>query len=257
VKRSIPALALAGALVLGSALAAAPAQAAPGDGTYYSIPTTAELFVVEAVDGQARWHLASFDEWRADGFPAPRPPAVEYLRYTWGDTIYQDVSADGISFTMQIDYPTWRSLGFSAPRTDRITADSTVRAYTGSDELFVWEGLALSDSYVVHKLTFSEYVHLGYPRVDDESDPAFRKLAWNPSIVGPTDQAGGIGAVDFATWDFFGRPTPQVVPSFDGDRFCQARGSAEIRYVGLAAPEGLALTYRQWVASGSPRPTAC
>ncbi|WP_414172461.1 hypothetical protein [Clavibacter tessellarius] len=132
--RSIPSLAIAGALVLGSAFVATPAQAAPGDGTYYSIPASSDLFVVDVADGQSRLGVATYDEWRADGFPAPRPAAVDYVKYTWGDTIYQDVTVEDISFSTLVDYPTWRSLGFPSPRTNQLAADSTVRAYTGSDE---------------------------------------------------------------------------------------------------------------------------
>ncbi|MFT7766370.1 hypothetical protein [Clavibacter tessellarius] len=255
--RSIPSLAIAGVLVLGSALVATPAQAAPGDGTYYSIPASSNLFQVDVADGQSRLLVATYDEWRADGFPAPRPAAVDYVKYTWGDTIYQDVTVEDISFSTLVDYPTWRSLGFPSPRTDQLAADSTVRAYTGSDELFVWEGLGLSDNFIVHKLTFAEYAHLGYPSVDDESEPAFRKLSWNPNIVGPVDQTGRIGVVDFGTWDFFARPTPQIVKSFDGDRFCKAAGSADIRYVGIAAPKGVKLSYAQWREAGFPAPGRC
>ena len=255
--RSIPAIAIAGALVLGSALVATPAQAVPGDGTAYSLPASSNLFVVDVADGQSRLGVATYDEWRADGFPAPRPAAVEYIKYTWGDTIYQDVTVEDISFTTLVDYPTWRSLGYPVPRTDVLAADSTIRAYTGSDELFVWEGLGLGDNFVVHKLTFAEYAHLGYPKVDSVSTPDFRKLSWNPNIVGPISQTGEIGVVDFDTWDFFGRPTPQIVKSFDGDRFCKAPGSADIRYVGIAAPDGVKLTFSQWREAGFPAPARC
>ncbi|CAQ01847.1 hypothetical protein ACR8AL_07670 [Clavibacter sepedonicus] len=255
--RSIPALAIAGALVLGSAIVAAPAQATPGDGTYYSVPGTSFLFTVDAVDGKPALGVATYEEWQEDGFPSPRPAAVEYLKYTWDSTIYQDATVDGVSFSTRIDYATWRSVGFPAPRTDRLAADSEIHRYTGSDELFVWAGAAFTDDPAVHKLTFAEFAHLGYPAVDYESEPEFRKLSWSPNIVGPVDQAGTIGVVDFATWDYYARPTPQIVTSFDGDRFCKAAGSADIRYVGIAAPKGVKLSYAQWREAGFPAPGRC
>jgi len=257
VNRLLPALVLTGALALGGCLVAAPAQAAPGDGTYYSVPGTSYLFVVDAVEGEPALGVATYEEWREDGFPAPRPAAVEYLKYTWDSTIYQDATVDGVSFSMRIDYATWRSVGFPTPRTDRLAADSAIVRYDGSDELFVQAGAAFTDDPAFHKLTFSEYTRLGYPDVDFDVPPLFRKLSWNPNIVGPVDQSETIGVTPFAVWDYFARPTPRIVPSFDGDRFCQARGSADIRYVGIAAPNGMKLSYGQWLMAGSPVPTRC
>uniref|UniRef100_UPI0005B918EF hypothetical protein n=1 Tax=Clavibacter michiganensis TaxID=28447 RepID=UPI0005B918EF len=185
-----------------------------GDGTYYSVPGSGDLFTVGSFDGQLSLGIATFSEWQADGFPAPSPATVKYLKYTWGPTVYQDATMDGLSFTRELDFGTWKALGYPVARTDALTADSSIRTYTGSDELFVWDAVALNDMVVIHKLTFAEYAHLGYPAVDDESEPAFRKLSWNPNIVGPIGQSGEIGVVDFATWDFFARPTPQIVKSF-------------------------------------------
>jgi hypothetical protein len=47
------------------------------------------------------------------------------------------------------------------------------------------------------------------------------------------------------------------VKSFDGDRFCKAAGSADIRYVGIAAPDGVKLSYAQWREAGFPAPARC
>jgi hypothetical protein len=257
VNRSIPALAIAGALVLGSALAATPAHAAPGDGTYYSVPFSGDLFLLEPVDDGAVIVPASFDTWRADGFPAPRPATTAYVKYTWGPTVYGDVTIEGVSISVRLDYESWTRAGRPAPRTDRLAADSGILRYAGSDELFVQEGASYTDDPGYHKLTFPEYAHLGYPSVVFDRDTLFSKLSWNPNIVGPVDQTGEVGVVDFVTWDYFARPTPLVVKSFDGDRFCQAAGSADIRYVGIAAPKGVKLSYGQWREAGSPAPARC
>jgi hypothetical protein len=255
--RSIPALAIAGALVLGSALAAGPAQAAPADGTYYSVPFSGDLYLLEPVDDGAVIVLAPFEQWRADGFPAPRPASVQYVKYTWDSTIYGDVSIEGVSISDRLDYSSWSRAGRPAPRTDRLAADSRIVRYSGSDELFVQAGTAYSDDPDFHKLTYAEYAHLGFPGIDFDVEPLFRKLSWNPNIVGPFDQSGEIGVTPFPLWDYFARPTPQIVTSFDGDRFCQAAGSADIRYFGLAAPKGVKLSYAQWREAGSPVPARC
>lgn len=255
--RSIPALAIAGALVLGGALVATPAQAAPGDGTYYSVPFSGDLYLLQPVDDGEVVVLAGFDEWRADGYPSPRPASVDYVKYTWDATIYGDVTIEGTAISTRLDYAEWTRAGRPAPRTDRLAADSRIVRYHGSDELFVQAGADYTDEPAFHKLTPTEYAHLGTPAIDFDVDTMFRKLSWNPNIVGPYDQSEGIGVTPFAVWDYFDRPTPQIVKSFDGDRFCQAAGSADIRYIGIAAPKGVKLSFAQWREAGFPAPGRC
>jgi hypothetical protein len=257
VNRSIPALAHAGALVLGSALAATPAQATPGDGTMYSVPFAPTLF--QEVEGADGFHVedVTYDQWAAAGFPRPVAAEVEYRKYTWSADVFADVVLEGAATTLRLRYAEYASVGSPRPSDDTPTAEAAVLKYAYSDELFLVEGTYLEEEPGLHKLNYGEWAHLGFPAVDHVSDSVFRRLAWLPAIVGPTPQLGEDAALSFDEWAYWALPTPQIVKSFDGDRFCQARGSAEIRYVGLAAPEGLALTYRQWVAAGSPTPTAC
>jgi hypothetical protein len=258
VNRSITALVLAGALALGGTLVATPAHAAPDEGTYYSVPFSDALFTtVEDVEGYSFFlQLATFDEWAADGFPKPVPSQVAYRKYTWSSTVYGDVQTDAAGASFALTYEQWRSAGSPQPTDDRVAVGGKVIRYAYSDEVFVSQSTYRDDRPVDHKLIFAEFAHLGYPQ-PVVYDYTFRRLSWLPSIVGPNPGTGEDERLDFATWDLYGRPTPQIVGSFDGDRFCQAAGSIDIRYVGIAAPEGVRLSFGQWRAAGSPAPARC
>jgi hypothetical protein len=255
--RSLPALVLAGALALGSALVAAPAQAASDDVTYYSVPFSGDLYVTSEYEDYRFPVTASFDDWAADGFPKPVPASITYRAFTWADEIYSDIQTDpGAVSTHELTFPEWRAAGSPAPTTNGLPADSGVYKFGYSDELFVAILTDGRDVPVNHKLTFTEFAHLGYPSVVIR-DGGFRKLSWLPAIVGATVPTYEIEAIDLWTWDYWGRPTPQIVKSFDGDRFCQKPGSADISYVGIAAPQGVKLSFGQWREAGSPAPARC
>ncbi|MFD2338965.1 hypothetical protein FGG90_03835 [Clavibacter tessellarius] len=259
--RSIPALALAAALLLGAALpaaSAAPASAAPaGTVVYYSNPFDDTLIAVRPGDTSLDPSGATFDEWRTDGFPTPVPATVTYIGYSWESTIWADQTFGRFSSTTMLDFDRWTHAGRPAARDDRLAHQHEIIRYDGSDELFVLEGASFTDEPGFHKLTFREYAHLGQPPVDRVEATTFRKLAWLPAVVGPKDFTGEVGVIDFAAWDYYARPTPQIVKSFDGDRFCKTAGSADIRYVGIAAPKGVKLSYAQWREAGFPAPGRC
>ncbi|MBT1635569.1 hypothetical protein [Clavibacter michiganensis] len=255
--RFIPALVLAGAIVLGGALVATPAQATPGDGTMYSVPFSENLFRdVESPDGFSV-ELVTYDEWAAAGFPRPVAAEIEYRKYTWSPAVYADVVLEGAATTLRLTYDEYASVGSPKPADDGLTANGAVIKYAYSDELFLVEGTYLEELPSLHKLTYREWAHLGFPAVDHVENSTFRKLAWFPAIVGPKAQTGEVAALTFEDWDYFARPTPQIVKSFDGDRFCKAAGSADIRYVGIAAPKGVKLSYAQWREAGFPAPGRC
>jgi hypothetical protein len=257
VLRSLTALAVVGTLAAGGLAVASPASAATDD-AFYSVAYDSTLFQVTMVGGRAEAQPASFESWRSAGFPAPRPATTQYLRFTWESTVQADDRAGDAAFSQSLTAAEWRRAGSPAPRTDRVPAASSILQYSGSDELFVVEGSSsFTDEPGYHQLTFAEYSHLGSPAVDTTSPRIFSKLSWNPTLVGPLSRSEETGPVSFAVWDSFARPTPAVVASYDGDRFCQAAGAAEVRYVGKVAPRGMALTYREWVAAGSPKPATC
>jgi hypothetical protein len=256
VNRSIPALVLVGALALGGALVAAPAQAASQHSTYYSVPFSGDLYATFEPEGIPTVGRATFDEWAADGFPKPVPAEIAYRSYTWSPTIYVDVRTEAAAASVALTYGEWRTAGSPRPTDDRIAVDGDAYRFGYSSEVFVSQGDIDGGYPVNHKLTFSEFTHLGSPTPDVYSY-TFRKLSWLPSIVGPAKETGEDQALDFASWDYWARPTPQIVKSFDGDRFCKAAGSADIRYVGIAAPKGVKLTFGQWREAGSPAPARC
>jgi hypothetical protein len=255
--RSISALVLAGAVVLGGALVAAPAQADPKHSTYYSVPFSGDLYVTEAYEDDRYAAPAYFDDWKADGFPQPVPATVSYRGFTWSPDIYADIQTEpGAATTLGLTYAQWSAAGSPQPTTDVLPVTAAVFKYAYSDELFVSVFSFGEDVPAIHKLTFAEYAAVGYPSAT-VNDEAFRKLSWLPAIVGRTVPSYEIVAIDFWTWEYWGKPTPQIVKSFDGDRFCQAAGSADIRYVGIAAPKGVKLSFAQWREAGFPAPGRC
>jgi hypothetical protein len=258
--RSLPALVLAGALALGgSLLAAAPAQAAVAGKTYYSVPFSDSLVVenLNSDDELPGIGYATFAEWKADGFPRPVPADVQYRVLPWDSTVFADVFAH-FGLTATLSDAEWRRAGSPTPTRDVLPISSIVVQYPTSDELLVRTGIGWgTDAALWHTLTFAEWRTFGYPTVTHRPAQGYNRLAWLDTIVGPDPVTGEDGPISYDTWLDAGRPTPKVLQAFPFDKYCSTPGGAEIRYVGMAAPEGLSLTFRQWVAAGSPTPTAC
>ncbi|MBW8026579.1 hypothetical protein [Clavibacter michiganensis] len=257
--RSLPALALVGALALGGTLlAAAPAQAAAGE-TYYSVPFSDSLIRESSITAEEPGiGYASFAEWKADGFPRPVPAAVAYRVLPWDSTVFADVMGTHSGLTASLSGSEWRRAGSPTPTRGALPFSSVVVQYPTSDELLVRTGtLWGSDAAEWHTMTFAEWRTLGFPAVDYRAESGYSRLAWLETIVGQDPITGADGPISYDTWLDAGRPTPKVLQAFPFDKYCSTPGGAEIRYVGMAAPEGLSLTFRQWVAAGSPTPTAC
>jgi hypothetical protein len=269
--RPLTALALVGGLLVGGAVTAAPASAADDDVTYYSLPFSGDLLRVEPYDGpdSTRPHIATFAEWQADGLPRPVRADVRYHAYTWSPDVYADLDLPVGPVALKLTYGEWRAAGSPRPVTTGLSATSAAFKWASSSEVFVGtysipRGDGPHDS-VTHKLTFAEYRHLGYPSLavqGNEGDDPYaamyvRKLSWTPSIVLEYAQRESAYMLDYDEWASLAFPTPQIVASFPGDRFCQTQGSADITYRGYAAEDGLKLTFGQWLAAGSPKPTAC
>ncbi|QIS41981.1 hypothetical protein GW571_07465 [Clavibacter capsici] len=256
--RSLTAVAVAGALAVGGLAVATPASAASASGTFYSVPYDSTLFEVTTVDGRPEAGPATFQDWSAAGRPAPRAAATVYVRFTWESTVQADSTAGGARFSTSLSADDWRRAGSPTPRTDRLPAAASILQYDASDELFVVEGFSsFSDVIAYHQLTFAEWTHLGSPAVDQMSPRPFSKLSWYATLVGPISDDGTTGPVSFEVWDSYARPTPEVVSSYPGDKYCRAAGAQEIRYIGKAAPDGVAMTFDQWLAAGKPQPGIC
>lgn len=103
--------------------------------------------------------------------------------------------------------------------------------------------------------------HDDVPRMEDPRLPtrrqARRARLRAAQLAGDRRRTTGSGVdahrVSFDEWSEAGRPTPGTVAAFPGDRYCSVPGSAEIRYVGIAEPIGLALSFERWIAAGSPQ----
>jgi hypothetical protein len=270
--RPLTALALVGALLVGGAVAAAPASAADESTvTYYSLPFRGDLIRVEALTDQNQTFIttATFAEWQSDGFPAPVAARVTYHAYTWSSDVLADLrfGEDDRPEATRLSFAEWQRVGTPRPVTTSLPESGYAFRFGSSSEVFVDTDLLLRDGgplTTTHKLTYAEYVHLGSPTLTEQVADNFpfsgmfmRKLSWNPAIVWEIPENASGDALTYDEWAAFAFPTPQVVRSFPGDRYCQAAGSADITYRGYAAPDGLKLSYGQWVAAGSPTPTRC
>jgi hypothetical protein len=272
--RPFTSLALVGALLAGGAVAAAPASAAVEDSTvtYYSLPFRADLVRVEALTNQNQTFIttATYAQWQGDGFPSPVSAGVTYHGYSWSADVLADLrfGDDDRPEATRLTFAEWQRVGSPRPVTTSLPESGYAFRFGSSSEVFVDTDLLLRDGgplTTTHKLTYSEYVHLGSPQLTETlnhdsypfADMFMRKLAWSPAIVWeiPDNACGDVLTYD--EWAAFAFPTPQVVKSFPGDRYCQAAGSADITYRGYAAPDGVKMSYVQWVTAGRPAPARC
>ncbi|MFT7766373.1 hypothetical protein [Clavibacter tessellarius] len=271
----IPALAVVGALLVGGAVTAAPAHASSDDPrtrSYHSVTFSDDLILVDG-DGNPEatiTTIATFAEWKADGFPKPVPATATYFGSTWSPDIRADIALDDDVVSLPLTYREWQRAGSPRPTTDGMSATEGAYKWASSAEVFASVVVLSRETgrreEIDHKLTYDEYRHLGSPELaaqPGEGDVFYdssyvRKLAWLPSIVIEDTRNTQAELLSSASWAALAYPTPQVVKSFPGDRFCQAPGSADITYRGYAAPgDGLKMSYAQWVAAGKPAPTRC
>jgi len=271
--RPLVSIALVGAVLVGGAVAAAPA-AAEGNGNviYYSLPFRGDLVRVDqSTETQgASITTATYAQWRADGFPAPVAAGVTYHAYTWSSDVLADLTfgTDDRAEATRLSLAEWQRVGSPRPVTTSLPSSAIAYSFASSSEVFVNTSLLQQGSSApttTHKLTYAEYSHLGSPRLAEEfghdsypfSDMYVRKLAWSPAIVQEIPKNGSGDALTYDEWAALAFPTPQVVKSFPGDRYCQAVGSSDITYRGYAAPKGVKMTYSQWVTAGRPAPARC
>ncbi|CAQ01850.1 hypothetical protein ACR8AL_07655 [Clavibacter sepedonicus] len=273
--RPLTSLALVGALLVGGALAAAPANAVGDDGTvvYYSLPFRSDLVRVEQPSDQPQALIttATYAQWQADGFPAPAAAGVTYHAYTWSPDVLADLTfgTDDRAEATRLSFAEWQRVGSPRPVTTSLPEVGYAFSYGSSSEVFVDTFLLFLHGGTpltapTHKLTYAEYVHLGsaelaYNVADNYpfSGMFMRKLAWSPAIVWEIPQNGSGDLLSYDDWAARAFPTPQVVKSFPGDRYCQAAGSSDITYRGYAAPGGVKMSYSQWAAAGRPAPARC
>ncbi|WP_317232156.1 hypothetical protein [Clavibacter capsici] len=271
--RTLTSIAVVGALLVGGAVTAAPASAADASTiTYYSLPFRSDLVRVEALTDQNQTFIttATYAEWQEDGFPSPRAAGVTYHAYTWSPDVLADLhfGDDDRTEATQLSFAEWQRVGSPRPVTTSLPESGYAFSYGSSSEVFVDTSLLLRDGGPVtaptHKLTYAEYVHLGSPELAEAAADNYpfsgmfmRKFAWSPAIVWEIPQNGSGDLLSYDDWAARAFPTPQVVKSFPGDRYCKAAGSSDITYRGYAAPDGVKMSYAQWVAAGRPAPARC
>ncbi|WP_043676307.1 hypothetical protein [Clavibacter michiganensis] len=271
--RTLTSIALVGALLVGGAVTAAPASAADASTiTYYSLPFRSDLVRVEALTDQNQTFIttATYAQWQEDGFPAPRAAGVAYHAYTWSPDVLADLTfgPDDRAEATRLSFAEWQRVGSPRPVSTSLPSSAIAYSFASSSEVFVNTSILYKDGSaptVTHKLTYAEYTHLGSPQLAEEfghdsypfSDMYVRKLAWSPAIVQEIPKNASGDALTYDEWAALAFPTPQVVKSFPGDRYCKAAGSSDITYRGYAAPTGVKMTYSQWVTAGRPAPATC
>lgn len=272
--RPLVSIALVGAVLVGGAVAAAPASAAGNTGAvvYYSLPFRSDLVRVDQSTEQegASITTATYAQWQADGFAAPTPAGVTYHAYTWSSDVLADLTfgTDDRAEATRLSFAEWQRVGSPRPDSTSLPSSAIAYSFASSSEVFVNTSILFEDGNaptITHKLTYAEYTHLGSPQLAEEfghdsypiSDMYVRKLAWSSAVVQEIPKNGSGDALTYDEWAALAFPTPQVVKSFPGDRYCQAAGSSDITYRGYAAPDGVKMSYSQWVAAGRPAPGRC
>jgi hypothetical protein len=271
-RRPITALALVGALLVGGAVAAAPASAADVRTRSHHVPFLDDLILVDG-DGNPEdtiTTIATYSEWQADGFPTPVPASAIFYGSTWSPVVYAEIALDDYPVALPISFGEWRRAGSPQPITTQLSSTAALHTWASSSEVSA-SIASLSRSAgrtqsTDHRLTYDECRHLGSPALAAQPgegnvfyDSSYvRKLSWLPSIVIEDTKDGQGELLSYEAWAAAAYPTPHVVKSFPGDRSCRAPGSADITYRGYAASDdGSELSYPQWAAAGKPAPTRC
>lgn len=247
----------AAALLAAAGLSSGAASAAP-DTTYYSVPFSPALYVLgEASDEGVEVLVATYEDWSADGFPAPVPAPTSYKAYEWSPHVFAEIELGEYGYAEQLSYEQWLAGGAKTPSRNTLIVGTELVRWDTSPALVVFNPFERTDS-PLHNLTYGQWQRLGFASPTYLPNEGFQKLSWAPSIALMTDIAAGVGEpLAFEDWAYYGFQSPQSVTRFPSDRFCSTPGSPDVRYTGPAYPDGIVLTYPQWRAAGSPQPTAC
>lgn len=192
---------------------------------------------------------ASWDQWRADGFPAPRPAAMQYVKYPWDSTIYARATAPdstaGESWK-PLEADEWKRAGYPRPRADLLVPGTKIYKWN------FWSTIFCELGGVHHAMSMGEWRALGAP-TPQITDSGFGKLSWDSSIGQLTSLSNGIGyPISNVEWARRGYPPPFEAVRFPGDQFEMYGSDSTIYYFGptYAGP----ISYGQWRAAGFPRP---
>ena len=236
---------VAGAVAVGSVLAAGPAAAVPAPAQVFSVPYSDVLYVV--VDGDEVVGL-TYEGWSDLGFPAPTPAATEYGSYPWSPVIYAVSPVADVTLVNPLTPDEWARVGRPMPIVTELIPGTAVIKWASSDELFAGnvEG---SD---VHKLTFAEWARLDYlaPEVLDQL--GFYQLAWSDAPGIAFQNLGEPSAVEisFEVWQENDFPTPAQVNRIYSDTFTLEEDGVVV-YDGPTLAE-YPLSFEEWEAAGFP-----
>jgi hypothetical protein len=253
--QSIRRLSLSGtATILAIAGIASPlssATAAPPTG-YYSVPYSSDLYYHYESSSFVGTYKASYEQWVADGSPAPKPVATDFVKYPWSSTIYAVSYFDGgWLWSGPLAFEQWQKANFPTPRNAGFIAGTTYHKWATSSEIF-----ALAPDNSTHKLSYSEWAASGFQEPEYKTNQGYQKLSWNSNIGEMYQINTGAGyPINYSEWASEGFPTPQTVNRFPGDDFCQVWWTKDIYYYGPTW-NGF-ITFGQWAAAGYPQPTAC
>lgn len=254
-RTSLRTIRLLAALVVAAAasIVVAPAASALPNG-YYSVPYSDVLIQhYHFSDGSTMAIDASYSSWQRDGFPAPRPAPVHYVKYPWSPAIYAVSFFDGNRddwYWERLTFQQWQRAGSPAASNAGWIEGSDFYKWASSGEIFVE-----APDRSVHKLTWNEWAASGfYPPTTDWSR-GFYKYPWSGSIGYIFDAGTGAGyPISYQDWAAEDFPTPMTVNHVNGEEVWKFRSSSQL-YLDSAIVGGwYALTGPQWTALGRPSP---
>jgi len=281
--RRLLALVTAVGTALLTALVASPVAAStyvpnPDDhptNAFYSVPYAPTLYWSRPTPGGGYLlDVATYDDWKSQGFPAPRPVSVRYERAPWSSTIVAAPAFPGWGTTSEthgLTYHEWVSVGFPTPRVTWQPAGIYYRSYKNTPVINAFYG------GTVHALTLDEWFASGSPRAYQENlapgteirqwttspelfmvldgrthkltasewasygYPAptrwgvgFYKLTWDPTIARVWDAQGGAAVLTLADWAAQDYPSPLAQPTLPGDQYCYESARDVVRYDGVS-----------------------
>jgi len=230
--------------------AGSPDVEAPDRG-YYRVPWSD---VVHEVTTAGAVRQVGRAEWEAAGSPLPAAPRVRYVRTSWSDRVWGLVtwSTDPADRTVhQSAALVWSQyVAAGQPRVEVVGHVPGTRYVAYASEPSA--PYAIAPDGTQHRLTAAQLAAAGNPTI--ESSPGgWVRVPWAPDVFFLTDlsRPGGF-AVDLASWEAAGRPSPRTVTSITGGEFVQYAGSALIYH--HAYGRSMRVPFDGWVAAGRPAP---
>lgn len=259
-RRTLARLVALGLLVSASVLPTTSASAGLFNSTpagFYSVPYAETLLWYHQV-GPNTWESrnATFADWASQGFPAPRPAIVRYVKAPWLSTIVAVPTLPGMPTALfgnatPITFEGWARAGFPNPEVTTNLPGYILR-YTqdaGDPTIWAWVGPEK------HALTLAEWIAAGQPKPSGGvvvSPPlsATMYVGWatSPELFA-VDGGSVYHKLTFAEWGRRGYPTPTIIPG----GFYKLSWDATIAMFEPAGGIGL-LTPTGWATYDYPTP---